>query len=90
MVVNLKGDGSEVWETEMAWNDLRELFEVCRWRSARTAQWDLLFSTTLSEMLPPMERLSLPGEMAEADASPFEFQLQNGRPCALFQGHFRA
>ena len=54
--VNLKGDGTAEWETETAWTDVWELFEVCRWLSARTAQWDLLFATTLREMLPPMER----------------------------------
>jgi hypothetical protein len=64
--VNIKGDGSEEWEVEKAWNDLWELFEVCRWLSSRTSQWDLLFSTSLKEMLPPMERLSLPGQWEEA------------------------
>eukprot|EP00435_Cladocopium_sp_Y103_P058511 s1062_g20.t1 len=64
--VNVKGDGSESWETETAWKDLWELFEVCRWLSSRTSQWDLLFSTSLKEMLPPLERLSLPGELSEA------------------------
>ena len=64
--VNLKGDGSEDWETDTAWSDLWELFEVCRWLSARTAQWDLLFATSLKEMLPPLERLGLPGQWGEA------------------------
>ena len=60
--VNYKGDGSKQWEEERAWEDLWELFEACRWLSARTDQWDLLFSTSLKEMLPPKERLALPGE----------------------------
>ena len=60
--VNLKGDGSRRWEEQNAWQDLWDLFEVCRWLSARTDQWDLLFSTTLKEMLPPLERMNLPGE----------------------------
>eukprot|EP00435_Cladocopium_sp_Y103_P042118 s923_g11.t1 len=64
--VNVRGDGSKSWETETAWKDLWELFEVCRWLSSRTSQWDLLFSTSLKEMLPPLERLSLPGEWSEA------------------------
>eukprot|EP00435_Cladocopium_sp_Y103_P002944 s2186_g1.t1 len=62
VMVNLKGDGTAEWETRMAWEDLWEVFEVCRWLSSRTSQWELLFSTTLREMLPPLERLSLPGE----------------------------
>eukprot|EP00435_Cladocopium_sp_Y103_P074999 s366_g53.t1 len=66
VTVNLKGDGSAEWETETAWQDVWELFEVCRWLSARTSQWELLFSTTLREMLPPLERLSLPQESGEA------------------------
>ena len=64
--VNLKGDGSEQWETDTAWSDLWELFEVCRWLSSRTSQWDLLFATSLKEMLPPLERLGLPGQWEEA------------------------
>ena len=39
---------------------------MCRWLSARTAQWDLLFATSLKEMLPPLERLGLPGQWGEA------------------------
>eukprot|EP00435_Cladocopium_sp_Y103_P071083 s29_g36.t1 len=66
VTVNLKGDGTCEWETKTAWEDLWELFEVCRWLSSRTAQWELLFATTLREMLPPLERLSLPGEWGEA------------------------
>ena len=73
--INIKGDGSRRWEEEKAWEDLWELFEACRWLSARTDQWDLLFSTTLKEMLPPTERLSLPGEWKDvvyvsSDATP--------------------
>ena len=63
--VNLKGDGTPSWETQKAWEDLWELFEVCRWLSARTDQWDLLFATTLRRMLPPMERLALPQEWSD-------------------------
>eukprot|EP00435_Cladocopium_sp_Y103_P010990 s1238_g2.t2 len=66
VTVNLKGDGSAEWETRIAWEDLWDLFEVCRWLSSRTSQWELLFSTTLREMLPPLERLSLPGEWSDA------------------------
>ena len=73
--VNLKGDGTPEWERQKAWEDLWELFEVCRWLSARTDQWDLLFSTTLRRMLPPLERLALPQEWSEvvfvsSDATP--------------------
>jgi hypothetical protein len=73
--VNLKGDGTPSWEKQKAWDDLWELFEVCRWLSARTDQWDLLFSTTLRRMLPPLERLALPQEWSEvvfvsSDATP--------------------
>ena len=73
--VNFKGDGTKAWEEQRAWEDLWELFEACRWLSARTDQWDLLFSTSLKEMLPPKERLALPGEWKDvvyvsSDATP--------------------
>lgn len=55
----LRGDGSPDWETEWAWQDVWELFETCRWLSARTDQWDLLFSTGFRNMLPAAERLAL-------------------------------
>ena len=67
----LHNDGSEKWEVEMAWQELWELFEVCRWLSGRSD----VFGTSLKEMLAPMERLSLPGEwnkvmVVSSDATP--------------------
>ena len=93
--VNLKGDGTPGWETQKAWEDLWELFEVCRWLSARTDQWDLLFSTTLRRMLPPLERLALPQEWDEvvfvsSDSTPDmlgAIDWKNGR---LFREKFTA
>ena len=67
----LKEDGTAIWETDMAWQELWELFEVCRWLSGRSD----VFGTSLKEMLAPMERLSLPGEWKKvvrvsSDATP--------------------
>ena len=62
----IRGEGSKSWETSQAWEDLWELFEICRWLAAKTDQWDLLFSTTLRRMLPASEQLALPGEWNEA------------------------
>ena len=70
----LRGEGSQAWEADRAWEDLWELFEVCRWLSARTDRWES-FATGLRSMLPTMERLSLPGEWEKviwvsSDAAP--------------------
>ena len=67
----LHQDGSESWEVDVAWQELWELFEVCRWLSGRSD----VFGTSLKEMLAPMERLSLPGEwkkvvVVSSDATP--------------------
>ena len=67
----LREDGAAAWETKAAWQELWELFEVCRWLSGRSD----VFGTSLREMLAPMERLSLPGEwskvvMVSSDATP--------------------
>ena len=67
----LQQDGSASWEAEVAWQELWELFEVCRWLSGRSD----VFGTSLREMLAPMERLSLPGEwkkvvVVSSDATP--------------------
>ena len=45
-----------------AWEDLWELFEVCRWMSARSEAWSEVFGAGLREMLPPLEKVGLPGE----------------------------
>lgn len=55
----LKGHGSQ------AWADLCELFEVfeaCRWLNSNSKQWEALFCSDLRTMLPPLERVALPGE----------------------------
>eukprot|EP00435_Cladocopium_sp_Y103_P028921 s3298_g7.t1 len=36
----LRGEGSPEWETARRWEDLWELFEVCRWLSAQTDRWE--------------------------------------------------
>ncbi len=71
----LKGDGSREWEEEHAWQDLWELFEACRCLSARSEMWSKIFSAGLKELLPPMERVTLPGEWdrvtaVSSDATP--------------------
>ena len=39
-----------------------ELFEVCRWMSARSEVWAEVFGSGLKEMLPPLKKVGLPGE----------------------------
>ena len=58
----LRGEGKRLAELQWSWEDLWELFEVCRWLSARSETWDATFSTSLKSMLPPLERVGLPGE----------------------------
>ena len=43
-----------------AWEDLWELFEVCRWLCARSETWGRSFGSTLEELLDAKERLALP------------------------------
>ena len=45
-----------------AWEDVWDLFEVCRWMSARSEVWAEVFGSGLREMLPPLEKVGLPGE----------------------------
>eukprot|EP00435_Cladocopium_sp_Y103_P076192 s59_g80.t1 len=73
--VKFRGDGSQQWEERTAWEDLWELFEVCRWLSARSELWDEVFTTSMRRMLKPMDRLALPGEwddvvFVSSDATP--------------------
>eukprot|EP00435_Cladocopium_sp_Y103_P045096 s974_g12.t2 len=73
--LRFRGDGSQQWEERTAWEDLWELFEVCRWLSARSELWDEVFTTSMRRMLKPMDRLALPGEWDEvvfvsSDATP--------------------
>eukprot|EP00435_Cladocopium_sp_Y103_P012460 s1027_g3.t1 len=73
--LSFRGDGSRGWEEKTAWDDLWELFEVCRWLSARSELWDEIFTTSMRRMLPPLDRLALPGEWDEvvfvsSDATP--------------------
>ena len=58
----IRGEGDRAAELQWSWEDLWELFEVCRWLSARSESWDATFSTSLKAMLPPLERVGLPGE----------------------------
>ena len=71
----LSGNQTVEVQKDQAWNDLWELFEVCRWLSARSEAWDELFCTGLKGMLAPLERVGLPGEWAgtnfiSSDATP--------------------
>ena len=61
----LRGVGPSHEEEAQAWQDLWELFEDCRWLCARSETWAEKFGGDLREMLPPMERLALPGGMGE-------------------------
>ena len=57
----LRGYGKETEEANRCWEDLWELFTVCRWLAARTETWAMKFGGNLPELLKPRERLSLPG-----------------------------
>eukprot|EP00435_Cladocopium_sp_Y103_P032360 s4058_g8.t1 len=48
-------------DVERAWDDLWNLFEDCRWLCARSETWSEKFGGDIRELLPAMERLSLPG-----------------------------
>ena len=61
----LRGLGQPQREEEQAWEDLWELFEDCRWLCARSETWAEKFGGDLKELLPPRERLALPGGMGE-------------------------
>lgn len=57
----LKGFGPAEEEAERSWEDLWQLFEDCRWLCARSETWADKFGGDLRELLPPLERLGLPG-----------------------------
>ena len=57
----LRGLGQAHQEEQQAWEDLWELFEDCRWLCARSETWAEKFGGDLKELLPPRERLALPG-----------------------------
>ena len=53
-------------EIERAWEDLWALFEDCRWLCTRSETWSEKFGGDIREVLPPLERLSLPGQHLKA------------------------
>lgn len=55
-----RGYRDEKKAAEDAWQDLWELFEVCRWLCARSETWGRSFGATLEELLEARERLALP------------------------------
>ena len=59
--VRVKARGEE----DIAWEDLWALFEDCRWLCARSETWSEKFGGDLRELLDPVERLSLPGQLKE-------------------------
>ena len=61
----LRGLGRPEVEEDQAWQDLWELFEDCRWLCARSETWSEKFGGDLRELLPPLERLALPGGTGE-------------------------
>ena len=61
----LRGLGQPHREEQQAWEDLWELFEDCRWLCARSETWAEKFGGDLKELLPPRERLALPGGVGE-------------------------
>ena len=65
----------EEMAVKRAWEDLWDLFEVCRWLCARPEMWEAQFGAKLDEILEPRERLCLPGGhrhavFVSADATP--------------------
>eukprot|EP00438_Fugacium_kawagutii_P014165 Skav213278 [mRNA] locus=scaffold2944:132640:149231:+ [translate_table: standard] len=61
-----QGYACEKRATDRAWEDLWDLFEVCRWLSARSDTWETKFCATLAELLEPRERLGLVGGSQQA------------------------
>ena len=71
-----EGSESRKIEEENAWESLWELFEDCRWLCSRSETWAVKFGGDIRELLPPMERLALPGQQGagpvfvSSDATP--------------------
>ena len=67
---------ARVEEEKQSWEALWELFEDCRWLCARSETWATKFGGDLRELLPPLERLALPGQrgggpvFVSSDATP--------------------
>ena len=63
-------------EEEMAWADLWDLFEDCRWLCSRSETWAEKFGGDIREALGPLERLELPDQhfskavFVSSDATP--------------------
>ena len=55
---------NEVQE-DQAWEDLWHLFEDCRWLCARSETWAEKFGGDIREVLQPLERLALPGQLRQ-------------------------
>ena len=74
----VREDGSEAANQEelQAWEALWELFEDCRWLCSRSETWAEKFGGDIRELLPPLERLALPGQQGggpvfvSSDATP--------------------
>ena len=74
----MREDGSEaaIQEELQAWEALWELFEDCRWLCSRSETWAEKFGGDIRELLPPLERLALPGQQGggpvfvSSDATP--------------------
>ena len=74
----LQPEGSEerLKEEAQAWEALWELFEDCRWLCSRSETWAAKFGGDIRELLPPLERLALPGQrgagpvFVSSDATP--------------------
>ena len=71
-----EGSEARVDEEERSWEALWELFEDCRWLCARSETWATKFGGDIRELLPPLDRLALPGQQGEgpifvsSDATP--------------------
>ena len=71
-------EGSKAREDEerQSWEALWELFEDCRWLCARSETWATKFGGDIRELLPPLDRLALPGQQGggpifvSSDATP--------------------
>ena len=50
---------------EQMWEDLWHLFEDCRWLCARSETWAEKFGGDIREVLQPMERLAMPGQLRQ-------------------------
>jgi len=64
-VIQPRGPEGDPTREAQAWEDLWDLFEDCRWLCARSETWAEKFGGDIREVLMPMERLAMPGQLQQ-------------------------